>query len=76
MAGNFVIGTGVPACLPAIFDAQTATCVDVILPECQRGTAINGARLGWSVASVPGMPLWAWIGSLHGWRWGRRSGSV
>jgi len=54
---------------PAIFTAQAAACVGLLVPEAQRGKAITFVFLGWSVASVAGMPLAAWIGGLFGWRW-------
>lgn len=54
---------------PAIFTPQAAACVGLLVPEVQRGKAITFVFLGWSVASVAGMPLSAWIGGLFGWRW-------
>ena len=54
---------------PAIFTPQAAACVGLLVPESQRGKAITFVFLGWSVASVAGMPLSAWIGGLLGWRW-------
>jgi predicted MFS family arabinose efflux permease len=53
---------------PAIFTPQAASCVGLlVLPE-QRGRAITFVFLGWSVASVLGMPMGAWIGGILGWR--------
>ena len=53
---------------PAIFTPQAAACVGLlVLPE-QRGRAITFVFLGWSVASVLGMPMGAWIGGILGWR--------
>lgn len=54
---------------PAIFTPQAAACVGLLVPERQRGKAITFVFLGWSVASVLGMPLSAWIGGVLGWRW-------
>jgi len=54
---------------PAIFTPQAAACVGLLVPASQRGKAITFVFLGWSVASVLGMPLSAWIGGLFGWRW-------
>lgn len=54
---------------PAIFTPQAAACVGLLVPDGQRGKAITFVFLGWSVASVLGMPLAAWIGGLFGWRW-------
>ena len=53
---------------PAIFTPQAAACVGLLLPEQQRGRAITFVFLGWSVASVVGMPLGALLGGLWGWR--------
>ncbi|APW42734.1 MFS transporter [Rhodoferax saidenbachensis] len=53
---------------PAIFTPQAAACVGLlVLPE-QRGRAITFVFLGWSVASVLGMPIGALIGGMFGWR--------
>ena len=54
---------------PAIFTPQAAACIGLLVPEGQRGRAIAFVFLGWSVASVLGMPLSAWIGGVLGWRW-------
>ena len=53
---------------PAIFTPQAAACVGLLVPEQQRGRAITFVFLGWSVASVVGMPLGALLGGLWGWR--------
>ncbi len=53
---------------PAIFSPQAAACVGLLVPPEQRGRAITFVFLGWSVASVLGMPLGALIGGLAGWR--------
>ncbi len=53
---------------PAIFTPQAAACVGLLVPPHQRGRAITFVFLGWSVASVLGMPLGAWIGGTLGWR--------
>ena len=54
---------------PAIFTPQAAASVGLLVSESQRGRAITFVFLGWSVASVMGMPLSAWIGGAFGWRW-------
>ena len=54
---------------PAVFTPQAAACIGLLVPEAQRGRAISFVFLGWSVASVLGMPLSAWIGGVLGWRW-------
>jgi predicted MFS family arabinose efflux permease len=53
---------------PAIFTPQAAACVGLLVAPHQRGRAITFIFLGWSVASVLGMPLGAWIGGALGWR--------
>ena len=54
---------------PAIFTPQAAASVGLLVPPAQRGRAVTFVFLGWSVASVMGMPLSAWIGNDLGWRW-------
>ena len=53
---------------PAIFTPQAAACIGLLVTPAQRGRAITFVFLGWSVASVVGMPLGAWIGGTLGWR--------
>lgn len=53
---------------PAIFTPQAAACVGLLVPAAQRGRAITFVFLGWSVASVLGMPLGALVGGMLGWR--------
>lgn len=53
---------------PAIFTPQAAACVGLLVAPAQRGKAITLVFLGWSVASVLGMPAAAWIGGAFGWR--------
>jgi len=53
---------------PAVFTPQAAACVGLLVPAEQRGRAITFVFLGWSVASVLGMPLGAYIGGTLGWR--------
>ena len=52
----------------AIFTPQAAACVGLLVPPTHRGRAITMVFLGWSVASVLGMPMAAWIGGTWGWR--------
>ncbi len=52
----------------AIFTPQAAACVGLLVPPTHRGRAITMVFLGWSVASVVGMPMAAWIGGTWGWR--------
>jgi predicted MFS family arabinose efflux permease len=53
---------------PAIFTPQAAACVGLLVRPEQRGKAITFVFLGWSVASVLGMPLAAYVGETMGWR--------
>lgn len=53
---------------PAIFTPQAAACVGLLVAPDQRARAITFVFLGWSVASVLGMPLGAFIGGVLGWR--------
>jgi predicted MFS family arabinose efflux permease len=53
----------------AVFTPQAAAAMGVMAPPEQRGTAITFVFLGWSVSSVVGMPLHAYIGEAFGWRW-------
>ncbi|MGE0348242.1 MFS transporter [Hydrogenophaga sp.] len=54
---------------PAVFTPQAAASVGLLVDPAQRGRAITFVFLGWSVASVMGMPLSAWISGELGWRW-------
>lgn len=59
---------------PAIFTPQAAACVGLLVPPEQRGRAITFVFLGWSVASVLGMPIGAlvggyWDGAVHSPWW-------
>ncbi len=53
----------------AVFTPQAAACIGALVPAPQRGRAITFVFLGWSVASVLGNPVGAWIGGTLGWRW-------
>ena len=53
----------------AVFTPQAAACIGQLVPEHQRGRGITFVFLGWSVASVLGTPVGAWIGGAFGWRW-------
>jgi len=56
------------AIAPAIFTPQAASCINLLVAPAQRGRAITFVFMGWSVASVMGTPLGAWIGGTLGWR--------
>lgn len=53
---------------PAIFTPQAAACVGLLVPPQERGRAITFIFLGWSLASVLGMPIAAYVGGTLGWR--------
>lgn len=53
---------------PAIFTPQAAASVGLLVPPEQRGRAITFIFLGWSLASVLGMPISAFVGGTLGWR--------
>jgi predicted MFS family arabinose efflux permease len=52
----------------AVFTPQAAAAIGHMSAPEQRGRAITFVFLGWSLASVAGMPLAAWIGETFGWR--------
>jgi len=66
--GSLLIVRVLTVISPAIFTPQAAACVGLLVPSEQRGRAITFVFLGWSVASVVGMPLGAFIGGTLGWR--------
>jgi predicted MFS family arabinose efflux permease len=53
----------------AVFTPQAGAAMGFMAPPEQRGRAITTIFLGWSFASVLGMPLHAYIGEAFGWRW-------
>lgn len=53
----------------AVFTPQAAAAIGVMVRPEDRGRAITFVFLGWSVSSVLGMPLHAYIGEAFGWRW-------
>ena len=53
----------------AVFTPQAAAAISLMAPPAQRGRAITHIFLGWSLASVLGMPLGAWLAETLGWRW-------
>jgi predicted MFS family arabinose efflux permease len=53
----------------ALFTPQAAAAIGWLTPPEQRGRAITFVFLGWSVASVIGMPIAAAVGEGLGWRW-------
>jgi predicted MFS family arabinose efflux permease len=53
----------------AAFTPQAAAALSVMTAPAQRGRAITFVFLGWSLASVAGLPLASWIAETWGWRW-------
>lgn len=53
----------------AVFTPQAAAAIGVLAPPGARGRAITMVFLGWSLASVLGMPLASFIAESAGWRW-------
>jgi len=53
---------------PAVFTAQAAACAGLLVPVEQRGRAVTFVFLGWSMASVLGLPIGALVGGHFGWR--------
>jgi MFS transporter, DHA1 family, inner membrane transport protein len=52
----------------AVFTPQAAATMGFMSTPAHRGRNITFAFMGWSLASVAGMPLAAWIGERAGWR--------
>jgi len=53
----------------AVFTPQAGAAMGFMAPAAKRGRSITTIFLGWSMASVLGMPLHAYIGEAFGWRW-------
>jgi len=53
---------------PAIFTPQAAACIGQLVPATERGRAVTFIFLGWSLASVLGLPLGALVGGRFGWQ--------
>ena len=72
LAPNYALLTPVRAAsvlAAAVFTPQAAAAIGVMAPPAERGRAITFVFLGWSISSVLGMPLHAFIGETFGWRW-------
>jgi MFS transporter, DHA1 family, inner membrane transport protein len=52
----------------AIFTPQAAATVGALLPPGQRSSAITMVFIGWSLATVGGMPLGGYVADAYGWR--------
>ena len=53
----------------AIFTPQAAATVGLIMPPEKRAATIAFIFIGWSAASVAGIPLGALLAAHLGWRW-------
>jgi predicted MFS family arabinose efflux permease len=53
----------------AVFTPQAAAAIGVLAPPEQRGRAMTSIFLGWSLASVLGLPIASVIAETAGWRW-------
>ena len=51
----------------AVFTPQAAAAIGFMAHPGERGRAITFIFLGWSIASVVGLPLSAWVGETFGW---------
>lgn len=51
----------------ALFTAQAASTAALLVPTERRGSAIAFVFVGWSIASVVGMPLGAYVSETVGW---------
>jgi len=54
----------------ALFTAQAAAAAALLVSPEHRGRAIALVFLGWSISSVAGVPLGAYVGATWGWRSG------
>ena len=52
----------------AVFTPQAAAAIGTMTPPAERAGAITFVFIGWSVASVVGMPMSAWLGDTFGWQ--------
>lgn len=59
------VATVIPA---AIFTPQAAAAAALLTPPERRASAISAVFLGWSLASVAGMPLGTWLAGAFGWQ--------
>ena len=52
----------------AVFTPQAAAAIGFMTQTHERGRAITFVFLGWSLASVLGLPMAVWLGESFGWR--------
>ena len=53
----------------AVFTPQAGAAIGFMAPPEHRGRAIAFIFLGWSLASVLGLPMAHWVGETFGWRY-------
>jgi len=71
LAPNFAVLLAVRIVLAipaAIFTPQAAATVGALLPAKRRGSAITVIFIGWSLATVGGMPLGGYVAHTLGWQ--------
>jgi len=68
--GSLAVLRAVTVVAAAVFTPQAAATVALLVPPAQRSSAVASIFVGWSVASVLGMPIGHLIGAHAGWRWG------
>lgn len=68
--GQLMAVRAVSSISSGLYVAQAAAIATLLSPPEQRGRAIAFVFLGWSIASLVGLPLGAWIGAVLGWRIG------
>ena len=64
-----VAGRALQGVSAALMVPGSLALISSLFVEEQRGRAITFVFLGWSVASVLGMPVHSYIGETWGWRW-------
>ena len=52
----------------AVFTPQAAAAIGAMTSPADRAGAITFIFIGWSIASVVGMPMSAWLGDTFGWQ--------
>jgi predicted MFS family arabinose efflux permease len=52
----------------AVFTPQAAAAIGAMTSPLERAGAITFIFIGWSIASVVGMPMAAWLGDTFGWQ--------
>jgi len=52
----------------AVFTPQAAAAIGHMAPPAERGRSITFIFIGWSIASIAGIPIASWLGDTFGWR--------